>query len=171
MKSSAGLRRAVAGLLLVALVAWGSALEAQTVGRTPGTYAVSPTGAATYTIPIFSPPGPKGLQPHVALVYSSQRGNGYLGVGWSLAGLSSITRCNLTYAQDAAPAAITLTYADAFCLDGERLRLTSSENLSTYGQDGTTYQSEVADFASVTAHGAAGNGPAYLEVARFLRTR
>ena len=48
--------------------------------------------------------------------------------------------------------------------DGKRLRLTSSENLSTYGADGTTYQTEVADFSNVTAHGTFGQGPAYFTV-------
>jgi len=81
-----------------------------------------------------------------------------------IAGLSAIYRCNQTVAQDGTPAGITLTYADRFCLDGKRLRLTSSENLSAYGDDGTTYQTERADFSNVTAHGAAGNGPAYFTV-------
>jgi RHS repeat-associated protein len=130
------------------------------VGRTPGSFAVSPTGAATYTIPIWAPPGPAGMQPSIALTYNSQRGNSTLGVGWALSGLSSITRCNRTYAQDGAPAPIALSTADGLCLDGKRLRLTSG----TYGQAGSTYQTEVADFSNVTAYGTAGNGPAYFTV-------
>jgi RHS repeat-associated protein len=133
-------------------------------GRTEGGFAVSSTGAATYTIPIWAPPGPQGVQPRIALTYNSRMGNGPLGVGWGISGLSSIYRCNLTFAQDAAPAPVALTYSDRFCIDGKRLRLTSSESLSTYGQDGTTYQTEVADFSNVTAHGVAGNGPAYFTV-------
>src|SRR5207244_42403 len=54
--------------------------------------------------------------------------------------------------------------SDRFCMDGKRLRLTSSETLSTYGQDSTTYQTEVADFSNITAHLAAGNGPSYFTV-------
>src|SRR5437016_1565277 len=133
-------------------------------GRTEGTFAVSSTGAATYTIPIWSPPGPQGVQPSIALTYNNRQGDGYLGVGWGLSGLSSIYRCNLTYAEDAAPAPVTLTYSDRFCMDGKRLRLTSSDTLSTYGQDSTTYQTEVADFSNITAHLAAGNGPSYFTV-------
>jgi hypothetical protein len=136
------------------------------VGRTPGAFQVSGTGSAQYSIPIWVPPGPRGVQPAISLVYDSQSGSGPLGIGWSLVGLSSITRCNRTYAQDGAPAPVTLTYNDVFCLDGKRLRLTSSEQLNTYGQDGTTYQTEVADFSNVTAHSAAGNGPAYFTVRR-----
>jgi len=51
--------------------------------------------------------------------------------------------------EDGAAAPIMLTYSDRFCLDGKLLRLTSSENLSTYGQAGTTYQTEVADFSNL----------------------
>ncbi len=41
-------------------------------------------GAATLSIPIDLPPGPNDLSPSLALSYSSRRGNGPLGVGWSL---------------------------------------------------------------------------------------
>lgn len=132
------------------------------VGRTQGVFGVSRTsGAATYTIPIWAPPGPKGLQPHIALTYNSQQGNGPVGVGWSLSGLSAIYRCTLTFAQDAAPAPITLTSADRYCLDGQRLRLYSG----TYGAVNSTYQTEVANFSLVTASSTAtGNGPAFFTV-------
>jgi YD repeat-containing protein len=126
-------------------------------GRTAGSFAVSPTGAATYAIPIWAPPGPNGMQPHIALTYNSQQGNGYVGVGWGVSGLSSIYRCNLTYAQDAAPAPVALVTSDGYCMDGQRLRLTGG----TYGTAGSTYQTEVANFINVTAYGTAGNGPSY----------
>jgi len=145
-------------VLLTATAAYAAA------GRTKGSFAVSPTGAATYTIPIWVPPGPRGIQPALSIVYNSQSGDGMLGPGWHLAGLSSITRCNSTYAQDTVPAAVTLTYSDRFCLDGRRLRLTSSENLATYGLGATTYQTEIANFSNVTAYGATGSGPTYFIV-------
>lgn len=126
-------------------------------GRTPGSYAVSPTGAATYTIPIWAPAGPHGMQPHIALTYNSQQGNSYVGVGWGVSGLSSIYRCNLTIAQDGAAAPIALATSDGYCMDGQRLRLTSG----TYGTASSTYQTEVANFINVTAYGTAGNGPSY----------
>src|SRR5579871_6451565 len=87
------------------------------VGSTPGSFAVSPSGAATYNIPIWSQPGPNHMQPSMALTYNSQSGYGYLGVGWQLAGLSAISRCNLTFAQDAAPAPVALATSDGYCLD------------------------------------------------------
>lgn len=132
------------------------------VGRIAGTFNVSPNGAATYSIPIWAPPGPRGLQPHVSLVYNSRQQNSYVGVGWSLTGLSSIYRCTLTYAQDSAPAPVALAQSDGLCLDGQRLRLTAG----TYGAAGSTYQTEIADFSVTTANGTAGNGPSYFTVAR-----
>jgi RHS repeat-associated protein len=133
-------------------------------GRTIGQFAVSRNGSAQYSIPIWAPPGPKALQPNIALAYNSQSGNGPMGVGWYLSGLSTIYRCNSTYAQDSSATAVALTYSDRFCLDGNRLRLTSSETLSTYGQSGTTYQTEIANFSNVTAQGTTGNGPTYFTV-------
>src|ERR1700678_1142859 len=93
-------------------------------GRTVGHFAVSPTGSAQYSIPIWAPKGPHGVQPHIALSYDSQQGNGYVGVGWAVSGLSSIYRCNLTIAQDGTAAPVALATSDGYCMDGQRLRLT-----------------------------------------------
>jgi len=134
-----------------------AAVATTAAGRTVGSFAVSPSGAATYTVPIWAPPGPHGIQPNIALSYNSQSGNGIAGVGWNISGLSSIYRCNLTYAQDAAPAPVALATGDGYCMDGARLRLTGG----TYGEAGSTYQTEVANFVNVTAYGTAGNGPSY----------
>jgi RHS repeat-associated protein len=128
-------------------------------GRTPGTFAVSPTGAATYSIPIWVPGGPHGIQPSLTITYNSQSGDGILGPGWSLAGLSQISRCDLTVAQDSVAGPIALSLNDRLCLDGERLRLTSSDNLATYGEASTTYQPEVTDFTNVTAVSSGSTGP------------
>src|SRR3984885_5737260 len=121
----------------VAIAFAQNSFATNSVGRTQGSYATSPTGAATYSIPIWAPKGPNGVQPGIALTYNSQQGNGYVGVGWGVSGLSSIYRCNLTYAQDAAPAPVALATGDGYCMDGQRLRLTSTGN---YGEAGSTYQ-------------------------------
>ena len=41
-------------------------------------------GVFKYTIPIDVPPGRNGIEPRLELSYSSVRGNGWLGVGWSV---------------------------------------------------------------------------------------
>jgi hypothetical protein len=100
------------------------------------------------------------MQPNLSLFYDSQSSIGPLGIGWSLAGLGQITRCNLTTAQDTTPAAVALVTGDGYCINGSRLRLTSG----TYGTTGSTYQTEIADFSNITANGTAGNGPQYFIV-------
>jgi len=96
---------------------------------------VSPSGAATYSIGITVPPGVAGVEPKLTLNYSSQSGTGLLGYGWSLGGLSAISRCPKTFLQDsfdrpildangsgsATTADATSNTTDAFCLDGQRL--------------------------------------------------
>jgi YD repeat-containing protein len=134
--------------------------DASSFGRTSGQFGVSTSGSAQYVIPIWAPPGPRGVQPKISLVYDSQAGIGTVGLGWTLSGLGSISRCNRTFAQDTVPAPVALATTDGYCINGKRLRLTGG----TYGADASTYQTEIADFSSVTAHGAAGQGPAYFTV-------
>jgi RHS repeat-associated protein len=131
------------------------------VGRTAGSFAVSSTGAAAYSIPLWTPPGITGLQPSLTLTYNSSTGNGLLGVGWSLSGLSTISRCYKTVAQDGVDGTPDLASTDLFCIDGNKLR---SFNGTTYGADGSFYQTEIADFSLIISHGTAGVGPAWFEV-------
>lgn len=81
-------------------------------------------------------------------------------MGWSLAGFSAITRCPKTIAQDGAPSDITVTNADAFCLDGQRLFPVSGAN----GASGTEYRTEIESFSRITSAGVQGNGPANFTV-------
>lgn len=125
------------------------------VGYTSGQFAVDPTGAATYRIPIQVPPGVRGLQPDLALLYHSRAGNGQLGIGWSLAGLSAITRCPRTRAQDGTPGGVNFGADDRFCLDGQRLVLIDTGRYGTAG----SYRTEIESFQDVQAEGSAGSGP------------
>ena len=139
-----------------------SATEAITssVGATPGSFAVSPSGAASYTIPIAVPPGTAGMQPSLSLSYNSQGGNGLLGMGWSLGGLSGITRCSQTQAQDSARGSINFDGNDRFCLDGERLMVVSG----IYGAAGAEYRTERESYNRIISYGTAGTGPASFKV-------
>src|SRR5690348_17132806 len=69
-------------------------------GVLPGKGSVSATGEYQYRIPIDVPAGRAGVQPSLALVYGSRGGNGHLGVGWQLEGLSEINRCARTFATE-----------------------------------------------------------------------
>ena len=130
------------------------------VGRTVGQFNVSSSGSAQYSIPIYAPPGPGGMQPSISLFYESRSPIGQLGIGWSISGLGQITRCNKTVAQDTTAAPVSLVTTDGYCINGNRLRLTSG----TYGTAGSVYQTEIADFSQITANGTTGNGPQYFSV-------
>ena len=70
------------------------------------------TGAATYTVPIDTPPGTNGVGPQLALTYNSDGGDEGMGAGWSLQGLGFIERLGPTYS-----AAPTYTDSDTFILN------------------------------------------------------
>jgi RHS repeat-associated protein len=131
--------------------------SASRVGATAGAFRVDETGNATYRIPLFTAPGSGGMAPQLSLEYSSQGGNGPLGVGWSLGGSSAITRCAQSLAVDGQTAVrgITLTSTDRFCLDGQRLVAVSG----AYGAAGTEYRTEIDGITRVVSNGRAGTGP------------
>ena len=130
-------------------------LSTGAAGRTPGQFVVTSTGAASYRIPIWTPPGVGRLGLDLALQYNSRSGNGIAGVGWSVAGLSAISRCNRTYAQDGTPAAVSNTTDDRYCLDGQQLKLASG----TAGAPGAVYATELESRSRIVANGTSGAGP------------
>ena len=131
-----------------------------TVGSTPGSYNVTPTGAATYTIPIEVPPGTAGVQPGISIGYNSQGGNGVLGFGWNIQGLSAITRVPKNIYNDGSTGGVNLDSDDKFALGGNRLLCTSG----TYGDASSVYRTEIETFSRITAYGTAGTGPSYFIV-------
>jgi YD repeat-containing protein len=102
--------------------------QSKGVGEIPIVPGTSPTGGATYQVPIDVYPGPKSIQPKLALMYNSFGGNGPLGVGWGLSGTSKITRVNKSIYYDGRSDGISRTKDDAFVLDGVRLIKTSSSS-------------------------------------------
>ncbi|MEM6650227.1 MAG: FG-GAP-like repeat-containing protein, partial [Pseudomonadota bacterium] len=127
----------------------------------PGQFNVTPGGAATYSIPIEVPPGTAGMVPSLSLNYSSQGGNGILGVGWSLGGLPSISRCGKTIAQDGTTKGVEYSSDDRFCLEGQKLIAINGP----YGGDGTEYRTEIDGFSKIVSYTNSGiNGPAWFKV-------
>lgn len=136
-----------------------SIVPAEPVGAIPGAIEVTPDGAATYAIGIRVPPGRGGLEPNLALLYSSRGSDGFLGVGWSLSGISAVTRCRRTINQDGFVREIHFDNEDAFCLDGQRLVAVRG----SYGSDGTEYRTEHDRFARIISRGEYLGGPAEFE--------
>lgn len=100
--------------------------DAETVALGPmdGQFDVSPSGEATYTVPLTLPPGINGMRPDLSLTYRSSRGASILGKGWRIEGLSRIHRCNQVRPRDdgsSVAGAYRGVPDEAFCLDGERL--------------------------------------------------
>ena len=121
------------------------------IGSVPGKFRVDESGAAIYSVPISVPAGTAGAAPQLSLNYSSHGGNGLLGRGWSLSGVSNIGRCRQAVDIDGQAKAITWSESDRFCLDGERLVPTASD--AVYGAVGTVYRTETDQFLTVTSVG------------------
>jgi hypothetical protein len=143
-------------LLLGLLFSFPALAQTTAAGSTPGSFRVTESGAAEYRIALRVPPGIAGLEPKLALTYNSQAGNGLLGMGWNLEGLSAITRCPRTMAQDGVRGGVSYDANDRFCLDGQRLVAIPP---GAYGADGTEYRTERESFTKVVSYGTAGSGP------------
>src|SRR6266540_3456243 len=92
-------------------------------GAIPAAFSVTPDGAASYVMNLWTSPG-TGVQPNVSLVYNSRFGQSIAGVGFQLTGFSQITRCPSTMAQDLnnqGPGPVNFGPNGPFCLDGVRL--------------------------------------------------
>jgi RHS repeat-associated protein len=120
---------------------WGS------VGSLPAQPSVE-GGAAGYHVPIEVPPGRHGMQPTLSLDYNSRNGNGTLGVGWALAGLSSIYRCPNILDTDGVSRPVMHDSGDRFCMDGHRLVL--EQGSTGYGTAGSTYRTEIEQYERIT---------------------
>lgn len=130
------------------------------VGSTAAAADVTPGGGASNSIPIAVPASTNGMAPRIALVYNSQGGDGPLGWGWSISGLSSIIRVPRNHHFDSKTEGVELTADDRFALDGVRLIGVSG----TYGAHNATYATESESFAAITSYGSLGGGPERFEV-------
>ncbi len=116
------------------------------VGSLPGSVDVSPTGAATYQIPISLPPGTAGMMPNLSIVYNSQSGDGMLGRGWTIGGFSAITRVPANLYNDGVVKGIDFD-AELYALDGNRLI-----EVETIGNS-KIYRTETETFSQITRTG------------------
>ena len=130
------------------------------VGKTEGTFSVSPSGAATYTIPITIQKGLSDFAPQISLSYNSQAGNGIAGLGWNISGLSAISVVPKNLYFDGQAEALDCGEDNAFTLDGMRLLLTSGDN----GQPGATYRTENEQYNIISITNSSHGTPATFQV-------
>ena len=176
-------RHSFAGLFLALLT--GQVYAAQSV-------VVNANGSPSFSYAISAPPGIAGMQPELALFYNANSVNGPVGYGWSLQGVSMITRCQGNRQIDGYRASVTYSPDDKLCLDGQRLLQTdengnvfdansgsgnlpgfthpfqSNDSLGLASGLHTEYRTINDSFARIRAYGSAGgdakNGPSYFKV-------
>jgi hypothetical protein len=146
---------------------------------------VSSGGTPSYGVNIPVPPGIAGMSPNLSLVYTGGGVNGPVGYGWTLTGVSLITRCNGNLAADGTGIAVAYAPGDRLCLDGQRLIQTDAGGVPVAAspaangalldangraEDGsyTEYRTEKDIYSRIRAYGmangVAANGPRYFKV-------
>lgn len=148
---------------------------------------LSDNGTAVFNYPITIPPGVGGHAPTLGLAFGNGV-HGPLGFGWSVQGISLITRCPQIKAVDGFPRGVRANVEDKLCLDGLRLIQTDANGSVINGgvvspgatnpfQTGDSaglptgwreYRTETDTYARIRAYGQSGglaaNGPAYFKV-------
>lgn len=119
------------------------------VGTPSGSFSVTPTGGASYSIAIEAPKGITGAEPQVAVTYNSQAGNGIAGWGCNISGISVITRGIRDIYHDTKAAGMTHEMDDVFYLDGQRLM----EKERVAGRDTAVYYLENDPYTRIVLHG------------------
>lgn len=118
------------------------------VGKLPGLYNVTPNGQFCYDIPLSVPSGIGGMVPKLSITYNSGNGNGLLGFGFDLKGLSTISRAPRNLYNDGISDVVRFNEDDRFALDGARLQLVKSSSTER------EYRTEMNTFSKITAYGA-----------------
>ncbi|MCF0064084.1 FG-GAP-like repeat-containing protein [Dyadobacter chenwenxiniae] len=130
------------------------------VGSIAASGDVTAAGAATYSIPIMASPGTNGVVPSISIEYQSSSGNGSIGKGWNISGLSAISRSGQTMYHNGQVTPVDLSNKDRFIWDGQMLIGVSG----VYGANGATYGLESENFSKVTSNGINGTGPTWFKV-------
>lgn len=128
--------------------------EGGVVGTIRGTLNLGANGEAVYHIPIEVPPGVNKMAPTIGLTYNSRVGNRILGIGWSISGLSAISRMGTDLYHEDSIAGIDFDDNDKLALDGNRL--IPIEN----GQ----YRTEIETFSKIIPKDIVDGWPAWFEV-------
>ena len=155
------LRLSLTGLCLGGLASSAFALTSG-AGKSielSGEFAAS-GGEATYSLPLSVSPGRAGHQPSLSLEYRSDSPNGMLGMGWSIGGVSAISRCGQNLNKDGRWGGVRFNGDDRYCLDGKRLIAVSGRD----GEDLTEYRLENNGYSKIISFGRAGNGPASFKI-------
>lgn len=134
MKSNKRFYLSILIVLLTAIRTLGGTIA----GVIPTSYDVTADGAFRYTLPLRLPPGIKELVPQLSVTYSSQRGDGLMGIGWGLEGLSVISRGSKNIYQDNTLKEVDFN-GDIYLLDGQRL----------YQDASGAYMTEVKNFNKI----------------------
>lgn len=153
------MRKWIASILIVFITPAAGYASAPPGASLTGELSVTPSGAASYQLPLLSPPGI--IKPALSLQYSSQAGNGPLGMGWSLGGLSQLNRCPRVKTIDGVDdGTLHFNSNDRLCLDGQRLILVSG----TYGANNAEYRTQIDSGLKVVGKGAYSSASAWFEV-------
>ena len=156
------MKRILIYLLAIALLPQAVS-AAVLVGKTEGVFSVSPTGAATYTIPIKVQSGLSDFVPSISLTYSSQSGNGIVGMGFGISGLSSISIVPKSIYFDNKAKALSKDDDNAFVLDGMRLLQTNGADVDN-GKTGAVYRTENEQYSLISITASQNGTPATFQV-------
>jgi hypothetical protein len=99
-------------------------------------------GSFGYSIPIEVPPF-HGLEPRLALSYSSEGRDGIVGVGWSLSGFSTIERAN------SGRGTPRFDSSDIFLLDGQELVACIGGSVSPSCTSGGTHSTKIESYLKI----------------------
>ncbi|ASK31573.1 type IV secretion protein Rhs [Chryseobacterium sp. T16E-39] len=132
--------------------------------NTKGNIDVTASGQLQFNLPIALPPGIKDVAPSLNLSYLSGSGNGIAGYGWSISGITTITRAGKSIEKDGESKAMQLDYSDYYSFNGQRLILKSGQ----YGKDGAEYVTEKYSNVKIKSLGSVyaqpWQGPEYWEI-------
>lgn len=125
------------------------------VGSIASSFDVSPQGQYIYNIPLSVVSGTGGLNPKLSIVYNSGNGNGLLGYGFDLNGISMISRSPRNLYNDNIADIIRFKEQDRFSLDGLRLQYVGKNGVCM------EYRTEVNTYSKILAAGPVANPSAF----------